>query len=159
MRLTQTGEYALRAMAYMANLPPGQAVRARDLAVPTAVPPHYLSKLMRQLVVAGLIHSQKGHGGGFVLAKAPEEITLEAVLAATHVSLVQEECAFGWHHCNAGRPCPLHEAWSRLKTACLRWARDTTLADLRGADLTVFQERMGEAPTLSSFRAAVANRP
>jgi len=158
VRLTQTGEYALRAMAYMANLPPGQAVRARDLAVPTAVPPHYLSKLLRQLVVAGLIHSQKGHGGGFVLARPPETITLEAILAAINVSLVEEACAFGWPRCHTGRPCPLHEAWARLKTACLQWARETTLGDLRGGDLSLFEERLAEAALVSSVRARDANR-
>lgn len=145
MRLTQTAEYALRAMAYLANLPEGTAVRARDLAVPTAIPPHYLSKLMRHLVVAGLIHSQKGHGGGFALARPPRQITLEAVLAAANVTLTEGECAFGWHQCNALRPCPLHGAWSRLQVACRQWARDTTLADLGGADLGVFEERMRAA--------------
>lgn len=158
MRLTQTAEYALRAMAYMANLPEGAAIRARDLAVPTAIPPHYLSKLMRHLVVAGLIHSQKGHGGGFALARPPEAITLEAVLAAANVSLVQGECAFGWHQCNANKPCPLHGAWSRLQSATIQWARHTTLADLRGADLSVFEERMGISLS-AGVRTAGASKP
>lgn len=158
MRLTQTAEYALRAMAYLANLPEGQAIRARDLAVPTAVPPHYLSKLMRHLVVAGLIHSQKGHGGGFVLARPKEQITLEAVLAAANVSLVQDECAFGWNHCNSGQPCPLHTAWAQLRGACIQWARHTTLADLCGADLSVFDERMGRLLP-GALRREDATRP
>ena len=144
MRLTQTAEYALRAMAYMTNLPDGAAIRARDLAVPTAVPPHYLSKLMRHLVVAGLIHSQKGHGGGFVLARPREQITLEEVLAAANVSLVAGECAFGWHQCNAEHPCPLHPVWSKLQQASIEWARKTTLGDVQGADLSAFETRMGD---------------
>lgn len=158
MRLTQTAEYALRAMAYMANLPEGAAIRARDLAVPTAIPPHYLSKLMRHLVVAGLIHSQKGHGGGFALARPLDQITLEAVLAAANVSLVLGDCAFGWHQCNASKPCPLHNAWTRLQTATTHWARHTTLADLRGADLSVFEDRMGISLT-GEVRKAAASTP
>lgn len=142
MRLTQTAEYALRVMAFMVNLPAGVAIRARDLAGPTNVPPHYLSKLMRHLVVAGLIHSQKGHGGGFTLARTPVQITLEEVLLAANVALMDDECAFGWRQCNAVHPCPLHPAWSRLKTATFKWARETTLQDLCGADLTIFGERI-----------------
>ena len=158
MRLTQTAEYALRAMAYLANLPDGQAIRARDLAVPTAIPPHYLSKLMRHLVVAGLVHSQKGHHGGFMLAHPKEKITLEAVLAAANVSLVADECAFGWKRCNNGHPCPLHNAWKQLRGACIQWAQNTTLADLGGADLTVFEERMGLTLT-RPVRSAGETRP
>lgn len=146
MRLTQTAEYALRVMAFMANLPEDAAVRARDLAVPTNVPPHYLSKLMRHLVVAGLIHSQKGHGGGFTLARAPDHITLEEVLQAANVTLMDDECAFGWRQCNAEHPCPLHPAWSRLKAATFKWARETTLAELQGADLSIFGDRMAGCP-------------
>lgn len=144
MRLTQTSEYALRAMAYMANLPAGEAVRARDLAVPTNIPPHYLSKLMRRLVVAGLITSQKGHGGGFQLARTPNAISLQDVLNAADVGLVDDQCAFGWSRCNSAKPCPLHPAWSRLKDACIHWARDTHLSDLQGADLTHLNERIAE---------------
>lgn len=154
MRLTQTAEYALRAMAYLANLPAGEAIRARDLAVPTNVPPHYLSKLMRRLVVAGLIHSQKGHGGGFTLARPPEEISLQQVLSAADVELVDDQCAFGWARCNSAIPCPLHPAWSRLKDACLHWARDTTLADLKGADLNRLKERLLTQPIAAPAVAA-----
>ena len=54
MLLPQTAEYALRAMAWLATIPQDEPVRARDLSQATGIPPHYLSKVLRRLVLADL---------------------------------------------------------------------------------------------------------
>ncbi len=130
MQLSQTVEYALRAMAYIANLPPSEAVRAHDLAAATNVPPHYLSKLMRRLVVAGLLKSQKGHHGGFVLAMPARYIRALDIMMAADYRPDPEHCAFGWGGCRPLEPCPLHPVWSKLNEAICTWAATTTLADV-----------------------------
>ncbi len=130
MQLPQTVEYALRAMAYIANLPPNASVRAHDLAAATNVPPHYLSKLMRRLVVAGLLKSQKGHHGGFVLALPPRYIRALDIMVAADYRPDPSHCAFGWGHCKPEAPCPLHPSWSKLNEAICTWAAMTTLADM-----------------------------
>ena len=106
MILPQTAEYALRAMAQMAVLPPGDAVRAADLSKMTKVPVHYLAKIMRRLVARGLLVSEKGHGGGFKLAKSPKKLRFIDVLLALDIDLEANHCAFGWAKCsaNAARP-------------------------------------------------------
>ncbi len=129
--LTQTAEYALRAMAHLATLEPGTSARAVELAEATSIPAHYLSKVMRRLVLAGLVDSQKGHHGGFALSRAPSKIRFGEILAAAGVDPEQNHCAFGWGRCNNVNPCPLHEAWSELRERCDSWASDTTLADVR----------------------------
>ncbi len=130
MQLPQTVEYALRAMAYIANLPPTEAVRAHDLAAATNVPPHYLSKLMRRLVVAGLLKSQKGHHGGFVLAMPARYIRALDIMVAADYRPDPAHCAFGWGACRPAEPCPLHPAWSKLNDAICTWAAMTTLSDM-----------------------------
>lgn len=130
MQLSQTVEYALRAMAYIANLPPSEAVRAHDLAAATNVPPHYLSKLMRRLVVAGLLKSQKGHHGGFVLAMPARYIRALDIMMAADYRPDPTHCAFGWGNCRPADPCPLHPVWSKLNEAICTWAAETTLADV-----------------------------
>lgn len=130
MHLPQTVEYALRAMTYIANLPEGHAVRARDLSTVTGVPSHYLSKLLRRLVVAGLLDSQKGHGGGFVLAMPARFIRFLDVMMAADFRPDPTHCAFGWGSCRPTQPCPLHPAWSTLNEALCSWAATTTLADV-----------------------------
>ncbi len=131
MQLPQTVEYALRAMAYIANLPPDVAVRAQDLAAATNVPPHYLSKLMRRLVVAGLLKSQKGHHGGFVLAMPPRYIRALDIMMAADFHPNPTHCAFGWGNCRPAEPCPLHPVWSSLNETICTWAAMTTLVDMQ----------------------------
>jgi len=130
MLLSQTAEYALRAMAALAGLPPGVPVRARDLSVGTGIPVHYLSKVLRRMVLSGLLTSQKGQGGGFLLSKPPDEIPFIAILTAVDAYANDGSCAFGWGQCDSVHPCPLHDSWSRLNEQLEAWAKGTTLADL-----------------------------
>jgi len=134
MILSQTAEYALRAMAWLTTVPVGKPMRVKDLSVATGIPSHYLSKVMRRLVVAGLLTSQKGQGGGFLLSKAPDEIRFIDILAAVDAySTTDERCAFGWGQCDAVHPCPLHGSWTRLNEQLRSWAEGTTLADIAKA--------------------------
>ena len=135
MLLPQTAEYALRAMAQLASLPTGQPVRAADLSKMTHIPEHYLSKVMRRLVAGGLLVAEKGHGGGFKLAKPKRSIRFIDILSAVEHELEPNRCAFGWGECNARAPCLLHPAFSQLKESFARWATKTTLADLGPAGL------------------------
>jgi len=131
--LSQTAEYALRAAAWMAIHSPTEPVRARDLSDGSGIPPHYLSKILRRLVLAGLLDSQKGHGGGFILARPPSEIRFQDVLAAVDAYPAPDRCAFGWGACNPGDPCPLHESWSQLSGSFRDWAASTSLANVAEA--------------------------
>jgi len=130
MILPQTAEYALRAMACLAALPPGQGMRAVDLSVQASVPAAYLSKILRRLVLGGLLVSRKGHHGGFALARPPRRIRFAEVLAAADAGPHVGRCAFGWEQCDPEAPCPLHPAWSKLQTSFGEWAQSTTLADV-----------------------------
>ncbi len=130
MILSQTAEYALRAMAWLATSSGGEPVRAKDLSTATGIPTHYLSKVMRRLVLAGLLVSQKGQGGGFVLSKAPGEIPFIDILTAVDAYPAEGRCAFGWGHCDETTPCPLHGSWSDLNERLRCWAEGTTLAEI-----------------------------
>ena len=131
--LTQTAEYALRAMAWLATESPDSPVRARDLSEGSGIPSHYLSKVLRRLVMAGLLTSQKGLGGGFSLSRPPSEIFFAEILKAIDAYPPRDRCAFGWGACDALHPCPLHESWSRLGEFFGEWATTTTLQDTVGA--------------------------
>lgn len=134
MILSQTAEYALRAMAWIATRENGEAVRAKDLSEAADIPPHYVSKILRRLVLADLLISQKGHGGGFTLSRAPGEIRYIDILQAVDAAPLPNQCAFGWGECDLEHPCPLHRSWSRISDAFQRWAEQRTLADVTPAD-------------------------
>jgi len=133
MQVSQTAEYALRAMAHLASRrQEEEGTRAVDLADEVNVPLAYLQKILRRLVVAGLLESRKGHGGGFRLVLPPNRISFGQVLEAADGAMDAGHCAFGWEDCDPNHPCPLHPAWSRLNECISAWAENTTLADVIG---------------------------
>lgn len=129
MIVNQTAEYALRAMAGLARA--DGPVNSETLSEATSVPFHYLSKVMRQLVVAGLVDARRGRGGGFRLARAPSDISFREIIDAVNGWPDPDHCAYGHAQCNAVNPCPLHPTWTRLNDAMNLWAATTTLADTR----------------------------
>ena len=78
--LSQTAEYALRAMACLAMR--GTVMTAPALAEQAKIPATYLSKVLRMLSVAKLVRGRRGIGGGYELAKAPSDISLLHVIDA-----------------------------------------------------------------------------
>jgi len=125
-----TAEYALRATAWIAARSPDQPVLARDLSEGALIPQQYLSKILRRLVLAGILESRKGRGGGFTLGRPPGHITYREVLEAVGAHQHEDRCAFGWGACNASRPCPLHASWTSINAAFREWAATSTFADL-----------------------------
>ena len=88
--ISKTSEYALRAMVFLAENPSSSSP-LQVIAATTQVPPGYLSKVMQQLVRAGLLTSQRGLGGGFSLARPASELSVyEVVQAVDPVSRILE---------------------------------------------------------------------
>lgn len=79
--LSQTAEYALRAVAALAPNA-GQLVPTTDLAKQADVPPPYLAKVLQQLAAAKIIRGRRGVGGGYTLNRPAEEINLLEVVTA-----------------------------------------------------------------------------
>ena len=129
MYLSRPAEYALRAMTYLARTKPDERVRSRDLAKAVDVPPAFLSKIMRSLTTNGLLDAQKGHNGGFMLARPASEIRFIDVLQAVDFEPSSAQCLFGLGNCNANNPCLLHPEWAALKEQIETWAEVHSLAD------------------------------
>lgn len=96
--ISQTSEYALRAMVHLARRKQGEEgpETAQQVSEATRVPLGYLHKILRKLTRAGLLVAQRGIGGGFMLARAPEEIHVIEVLRASDTDIVRiETCPLG----------------------------------------------------------------
>ena len=77
MRLSKRGEYGLRAMIQLANAPGADSMmQIKQIAAIEHIPVKFLEQIMLALKNAGLLHSKKGIGGGYYLAKPATEITL-----------------------------------------------------------------------------------
>ena len=104
---SQTTEYALRAVVILAHLNEEGAVGAKLMAEKAQVPASYLSKIMQSLVKAGLVHSKRGAGGGFVLTRSPEEISILDVVNAVGSLRRINTCPLGLKS-HAKVLCPMH---------------------------------------------------
>ncbi|GMV79737.1 MAG: hypothetical protein AMXMBFR7_09210 [Planctomycetota bacterium] len=106
MLISQTSEYALRAIVSLAERH-GESVVTQDLAQRTRIPAGYLSKILQTLRRAGLVHSQRGLRGGFVLQRAPEKISVLEVIDAIEPIRRVTRCPLNLPEHDAGL-CPLH---------------------------------------------------
>jgi Rrf2 family protein len=140
MLLNLTAVYGLRALAVLAGLVPGESLNAAELADRTGVPQQYLSKVMRRLVLARLVRSQRGHGGGFQLMRPPAGIKVADALQALDLE-VRGTCAFGSSACDPDDPCALHPLWSRLQQSLADWTDGNTFADLQVPSVRVRRAR------------------
>jgi Rrf2 family protein len=131
---SQTVEYALRAMMHLASMG-GAPVSSERIAAQTRVPQGYLSKIMRDLVLAGQVASFRGPGGGFVLARSAAAVTiLDVVNAVDPIRRI--------HRCPLDKPdhaelCSLHrnldDALAHVESTFSR----TTLAEMLADPATV----------------------
>jgi len=107
MMLSQTTEYALRSMVVLA-MTPDQLVSTVTVAKRAQIPPNYLAKVLQQLANNGLVKGRRGVGGGYRLARTPDQINLiEIVRAVTEFQPI-ESCPLAT--ASTKRLCPLHSA-------------------------------------------------
>ena len=72
--IPKAGEYAIRALTFMAQQPSGEYQLVRDMAAKLGIPAPFLAKILQPLVGGGFVFSQRGRSGGFRLSKEPHEI-------------------------------------------------------------------------------------
>lgn len=123
--ITQTAEYALRAVVYLAEQEEPRTTLA--IAETTKVPVGYLAKVMQGLSKAGFVHSQRGLHGGFVLVGEADELTVLQVVNAVEPIRRFHECPLGLHGKNL---CPLHRKLDEAAQSIEETFGDTTIADL-----------------------------
>jgi Rrf2 family protein len=129
--ISQTAEYALRAVVYLARNA-GIPRTTRQIAEATHVPEGYLSKVLQSLGRSGLVVSQRGLGGGSVLARKAEEISVLDVVQAVDPLRRITHCPLGIGE-HEGHLCPLHRRLDDAIAHVERAFRDTTISDLLDA--------------------------
>lgn len=104
--ISQTTEYALRAVVWLAANPE-KPLTAQQIAEATRVPAGYLAKVLQGLSRAGLLHSQRGLGGGFTLARSPASLTMWEVVQAVDPLKRIHQCPLGFE-AHGQELCLLH---------------------------------------------------
>ena len=105
--LSQTTEYALRAMTCLAKQSNGP-LTTQGIAETAQVPGDYLAKVLNGLAQAGLVHSQRGRRGGFTLARPATEVTVLDVVNAVDPIKRIVACPLAMDE-HSEHLCPLHQ--------------------------------------------------
>ncbi len=131
--LSQTAEYALRAVLYLADhCDEGPVpVRVDEIAGDLGIPANYLSKTLQTLVKDRVLRSVRGPRGGFCLARTPDQVTLYDVIAPYGDLDADRKCLLGRPECSDRNPCPAHHTWKATSDQLAAFFRTTTLADVR----------------------------
>ena len=123
--ISQTAEYALRAMVYLADQAEPQT--NAQVAEVTQIPVGYLAKVMQSLSRAGLVHAQRGKQGGFTLAYEPSDVTALEVVNTVDPVRRFHECPLGLHGIHL---CTLHRTLDDVAKQIEKTFGKTTIADL-----------------------------
>lgn len=134
MKVSTRGDYACRALLSLALHQGEGPTSVRDIAERTGLPQPYLEQILLALKGAGLVRSKRGVGGGYVLARSPEEITLAQIVSAVDGPIRAGD--FGEPHtdgaCDHEGQCVLLAIWADVSVRMKALLEAYTLADLSG---------------------------
>ena len=137
MRLSEGVEWGVHSVVVLAFFPPGSALTAAQLAEYHALPSAYLAKQLQALARAGVLETVRGRGGGYRLARAPEDVTVLDCVEAIEGTESAFRCTEIRRRGPAAVPdreyrtlCGVHLALLQADEAWRAQLRATTVADL-----------------------------
>ena len=134
-------DYAVRALAYLAGQPPLKIVGRAEIERRQDIPSHFLSKIMRDLVVRGLVESRNGPKGGFRLARPAKTVSLKEVYEAVERPLNLMECFDKRDtYCQLWSACGQLSIWERAQSIVASYLASVSIADI--ADQQGLRERL-----------------
>jgi Rrf2 family protein len=129
MILSQTAEYALRTVVFVAGQG-DQPVRIDEMAAALGIPRNYLSKTVHRLARGGVLQSARGRGGGFRLARPADKVGLLDVISHFDHVGPERRCLLGRDVCSDRSPCEAHARWKEVAAHLATFFNQTTVADL-----------------------------
>ncbi|TQV79055.1 SUF system Fe-S cluster assembly regulator [Denitrobaculum tricleocarpae] len=129
-RLNRLTDYAVVVMSQMA-MRPEKTNSAQEIAAESGVPLPTVSKLLGTLTRAGLMTSQRGATGGYVLSRSAESITMAEIIQALEGPIALTACVEGAEsNCEVESLCPMRGNWNRVNSAIHSALSSVTLADM-----------------------------
>jgi len=130
LQLTRGGEYAVRAMTYLAERPVGAISSLHDVGRERDIPESFLAKIFQSLVHGGLVVSQRGARGGFSLARPAAEISVREVIEAVDGPIALNGCVLWPDDCRRSADCRMHDVWLLAQRRMMDVLDGVTLAEL-----------------------------
>jgi len=148
MHVGRRVDYAVRALVYLAGQEARRVVGRAEIEARQGIPRHFLSKILRALVAAGLLESIPGARGGFRLRGSASDISVRQVFEVLEGDLCLIDCVRdpGGACCFAS-VCTQIEVW--------RGAQRILLDYLDGISIAAIADGYGLRPRLSNGNAGV----
>ena len=140
LQLTKDGEYAVRAVLFLASQPLGKISLISEISKVQDVPKSYLAKIMQHLVKVGLVNSRRGAKGGFFLARPADRITLRQTIEAVEGPIYLNVCLIKKGECPRDEICPVHPVWREAQEKLFSVLESKTMAQL-AKDSEMLQKR------------------
>ncbi len=134
LRLSTKGQYGVRAMFEIACGYPNSPVTIREISERQDVSVAYLEQILNRLRKAGLIKSIKGPGGGYLLSRKPEEISIAAILNELEGPVAITSCLNPEEGCVRVDSCVTHLLWKALGEQVEAFLQTITLRNLAAGD-------------------------
>ncbi|MFM9035865.1 MAG: Rrf2 family transcriptional regulator [Mycobacterium sp.] len=142
MRMSAKAEYAVRAMAHLASVPPGALVKTDDLAKAQDIPGQFLVDILSDLRADRLVRSHRGRDGGYSLAQPAGEISIADVLRCIDGPLASVRDIGLADLRYSGPTVALADVWRALRASMRSVLEETTLADVAAGALPEHVDRM-----------------
>ena len=129
MKLTTKGRYAVTAMLDLALHSDSGPITLADIAKRQGISLSYLEQLFARLRRKDLVSSVRGPGGGYMLSRSAEEISVAAVITAVDETVDTTRCG-GAQNCQDNQPCLTHDLWHDLSDRIHEYLSCISLHDL-----------------------------
>lgn len=150
MKVSTRGDYAARALLSLALRGDDQPTAVKEIAGRTGLPQPYLEQILLAVKGAGLVVSKRGVGGGYVLARPADQITLAEILCAVDATappFLEEPDSTEGHWV-------LQEAWYRIGAVMQTELGKETLADLASKARTAWDVLPGDPGSPEAAKAS-----
>lgn len=129
LRLSKRSDYALIALRHLAS-PDSRSASARELAERFNIPVELLAKVLQKLARAGLLVSQQGIKGGYVLSRPATQISVADIITAVDGPLTVTACSDEDQTCDQYLKCNVRDPLWRLKDRIVAALASCSLAEL-----------------------------
>jgi len=139
MRLTSKGRYAVSAMVDLSKFQAKGPVTLAAISERQYISLSYLEQLFRRLREDGLVCSIRGPGGGYLLNRPANEISVADVIRAVSEEIQATGCTDSMHGQRYSRRCDTHTLWEALNQHIYRFLDVVTLQDVRDKQVQLDQ--------------------
>lgn len=131
MKISTKGRYALRMLIELALHQEDEFVSLKEISENQGISKKYLEQIVPMLNKSGILRTNRGNKGGYMLAKSPSECKVGEVLRATEGSLASVACLeHERNDCPRAGICPTLFVWEGLNKAVTDYLDSISIQDI-----------------------------